>query len=277
MFDWLEGLNPQQREAVEYDGGPLLVVAGAGTGKTRTLTARVARLVATGTGAERILLLTFSRRAATEMLGRARALVGAGAGRVWGGTFHAVANRLLREHGSAVGVDPSFGILDQADTAELMDIVRVDLGAGLERRFPRKDTLASIYSRTVNSQVALREVLEEFFPWCRDDADQVAAIFRAYGERKRMHALLDYDDLLLYWRALLASTRADVLRRQFDHVLVDEYQDTNEVQGDILFAQCGRAGNLCAVATTPRRSTRSALLRRRTCTSSLLDTRRLVL
>jgi DNA helicase-2/ATP-dependent DNA helicase PcrA len=247
MFDWLEGLNPQQRDAVEYVGGPLLVVAGAGTGKTRTLTARVARLVATGTSAERILLLTFSRRAATEMLARARALVGANAGRVWGGTFHAVSNRLLREHGAAVGVDPSFGILDQADAAELIDIVRVDLGAGLERRFPRKDTLASIYSRTVNSQMALRKVLEESYPWCRDDADDVAAIFRSYGERKRAHALLDYDDLLLYWRALLVSARGDVLRRQFDHVLVDEYQDTNEVQGDILFAQCGTDGNLCAV------------------------------
>ncbi|MBV9040539.1 MAG: ATP-dependent helicase [Acidimicrobiia bacterium] len=247
MFDWLQGLNDRQREAVEYDGGPLLVVAGAGTGKTRTLTARVARLIATGTAADRVLLLTFSRRAATEMLGRARSLVGPSAGRVWGGTFHAVANRLLREHGAAVGVDPCFGILDQADAGELMDLVRVDLGAGLERRFPRKDTLVAIYSRTVNSQVRLAQVLEESFPWCREDSDEIAAIFRAYGERKREHALLDYDDLLLYWRALLGTPRGDVVRRQFDHVLVDEYQDTNEVQGDILFSLCGPAGNVCAV------------------------------
>ena len=247
MFATLEGLNDGQREAVAHEDGPLLIVAAAGTGKTRTLTARVARLVASGVSPERILLLTFSRRAAAEMLGRARALAGSAAGRVWGGTFHAVANRLLRQHGSAVGVDSSFAILDQADVADLLDLVRVEAALGTERRFPRKETLAAIYSRVVNAQVQLTDVLEQWFPWCRDDRDDIRAIFESYGRRKRACSLLDYDDLLLYWRALLASERGDLLRQQFDHVLVDEYQDTNAIQGDIVFALCGPGGNLCAV------------------------------
>ncbi|MBV8561001.1 MAG: ATP-dependent helicase, partial [Acidimicrobiia bacterium] len=247
MFEALEDLNDRQREAVMHDDGPLLIVAAAGTGKTRTLTTRVARLVATGVGAERILLLTFSRRAAAEMLARASALVGPGAGRVWGGTFHAVANRLLRQHGAAVGVDPAFGILDQGDGAELMDLIRVELGLGGERRFPRKETLAAIYSRTVNAQTPLTEVLERAYPWCRDERDGIRAVFEGYARRKRKCSLLDYDDLLLYWRALLASERAGALCTMFDHVLVDEYQDTNAIQGDILFTQCGAGGNLCVV------------------------------
>ncbi|HEU5224308.1 MAG TPA: UvrD-helicase domain-containing protein, partial [Actinomycetota bacterium] len=154
MFDAVERLNPEQRAAVEHLGGPLLVVAGAGSGKTWTLACRVANLVDRGVPPERILLLTFTRRAAREMLSRAEQLTGGRAlGRVWGGTFHATANRLLRLHGGALGVPPGFTVLDRTDTADLMDLIRGELGFGQgERRFPRKDTLADVYSRTVNSR-----------------------------------------------------------------------------------------------------------------------------
>ncbi len=234
---WAEGLNAAQRAAVAHDGGPLLVVAGAGTGKTRTLAARVGRLLWEGAEPERILLLTFSRRAAREMLRRAEHLgADRATTRVWGGTFHAVGNRLLREHGRAVGLSPDLSILDAADATELLGVVRADLGlAERGRRFPKKETLLDIYSRVVNAQEPLGETLRRRFPWCAEDEGDIASVFTAYTERKRSRGLLDYDDLLLYWRALVtASPAADLLRSQFDHVLVDEYQDTNVLQADIV-------------------------------------------
>jgi DNA helicase-2/ATP-dependent DNA helicase PcrA len=239
MFDALERLNPSQREAVEHLGGPLLVVAGAGSGKTWTLACRVARLVDRGVLPERILLLTFTRRAAREMLSRAERLTGErSVGRVWGGTFHAVGNRLLRLHGRALGLRPDFTVMDRTDSADLMDLIRGDLGLGAtERRFPRKDTLADIYSRTVNAQTKLREVLDAEFPWCTEELDGVRQIFEAYTDRKREHHCLDYDDLLLYWHALASTPGGgDQVAAMFDHILVDEYQDTNALQADILCA-----------------------------------------
>jgi DNA helicase-2/ATP-dependent DNA helicase PcrA len=250
MFAWLDDLNAQQRAAVLHDGGPLLIVAGAGSGKTRTLASRVARLVADGMAPERILLLTFSRRAAKEMLQRAARLTGdTRTSRVAGGTFHAMANRVLRQHGTAVGLDPAFTILDASDSADLLGVLRHELGLGEKRRrFPRKDTAAAVYSRMVNAQLPLGEVLERFFPWCRDELDGLRALFVAYGERKRATGVVDYDDLLLYWRALAQSVEVGpLLREQFDHVLVDEYQDTNAVQADVLAAMCAEAGNVSAV------------------------------
>ena len=246
----LDDLNPEQRTAVLHDDGPLLIVAGAGSGKTRTLATRVARLMADGSQPERILLLTFSRRAAREMLQRAARLTGdQRASRVAGGTFHAVANRILRQHGTAVGLDPAFTIIDSADTGELLGVLRHDLGLGAKgRRFPRKDTVASVYSRMVNAQVPLGEVLDRWYPWCRHEVDDLRRLFGAYTERKRTAGVLDYDDLLLYWRALAQSPEVGpVLEEQFEHVLVDEYQDTNAVQADILSGLCGRLGNVCAV------------------------------
>ncbi|MEA3077655.1 MAG: ATP-dependent helicase UvrD/PcrA [Actinomycetota bacterium] len=250
MFAWLDDLNPQQRAAVLHDGGPLLIVAGAGSGKTRTLASRVARLVADGMAPERILLLTFSRRAAKEMLQRAARLTGdTRTSRVAGGTFHAMANRVLRQHGTAVGLDPAFTILDASDTADLLGVLRHELGLGEKRRrFPRKDTAAAVYSRVVNAQLPLGEVLDRFFPWCRDEVEGLRSLFVAYGERKRATGVVDYDDLLLYWRALAQSAEVGpLLREQFDHVLVDEYQDTNAVQADVLAAMCAEAGNVSAV------------------------------
>ena len=237
-------LNEQQQLAVDHDGGPLLVLAGAGTGKTGTLAHRLARLLRGGAEPDRVCLLTFSRRAAHELLARAGRLSdGAAAGRVWGGTFHAVANRVLRLHGHRLGLDPGFSILDQADAVELFGLVRHDLGLGhhhdakepddrratQRRRFPRPATLAAIYDRVVNAAEPLTAVLDRCFPWCADEGDGIGSVFTAYVARKRERQLLDYDDLLLCWRAL-----GEPLQRLFDHVLVDEYQDTNVLQADIL-------------------------------------------
>ena len=185
---------------------------------------------------ERILLLTFSRRGAREMLSRAERMTGADAGRVWGGTFHAVANRLLRLHGRPLGLRPDFTVLDQADGADLMNLMRDEFGFSTrERRFPRKDTLASIYSRTVNAGDKLGDVLKRHYPWCLDDADGIREIFTAYTVRKREQNVLDYDDLLLFWKALAWSDATrEPMAAMFDHVLVDEYQDTNALQADIL-------------------------------------------
>jgi ATP-dependent DNA helicase UvrD/PcrA len=230
-------LNPQQLAAASHGEGPLLVVAGAGTGKTMTLACRVAHLIDRGVPPQRILLLTFSRRAAREMLSRAERMTGAAAtSEVWGGTFHAVANRLLRHRGRAVGIRPDFTVLDQSDAADVMDLIRGELGLGQgERRFPRKATLASIYSRTVNAGEKLGGVLGRWFPWCSDEADDVRRVFEAYTLRKRAQNVLDYDDLLLFWHALVTSPAAGPeVAGMFDHVLVDEYQDTNAVQARIL-------------------------------------------
>ena len=235
---WKQSLNAAQLEAVTAGDGALLVIAGAGTGKTWTLACRVAYLIEQGVAPERILLLTFSRRAAREMLSRAARLVDRTAtGKVWGGTFHATANRLLRLHGRALGLSPDFTVLDQADMADLMDLIRGEqhpAGERHERRFPRKDTLVAIYSRTVNAGEGLKSVLERAFPWCAEDADGIRGIFAEYTQRKRSQNILDYDDLLLYWRALGETTAGQTAARQFEHVLVDEYQDTNPLQAEIL-------------------------------------------
>jgi DNA helicase II / ATP-dependent DNA helicase PcrA len=235
---WGRGLNPQQLEAATHEGSPLLVVAGAGSGKTGTLVARVARLLELGAAPERILLLTFTRRAAREMVARAGTMSGsANARRVWGGTFHAIANRLLRAHGRAVGLTPGFTVLDAADSADLLNLVRGELGLDGKRRRPRKETLAAIYSAMVNGETKLSDVVSKSFPWCTEDLDAIRRVFEGYTARKRAHAVLDYDDLLLYWRAVAESPGAgDRLRTMFDHILVDEYQDTNPLQASILSA-----------------------------------------
>ncbi|MEN3316540.1 MAG: ATP-dependent helicase UvrD/PcrA [Acidimicrobiaceae bacterium] len=243
MFDLSDQhLNDQQRAAVEHRGSALLVVAGAGSGKTGVLAHRVAALLRSDVAPERICLLTFSRRAAHELLSRAGRLSDAGAaGQVWGGTFHAVANRVLRLHGRRVGIDPGFSILDGADVTEVFGLVRHDLGLGHgrgggdhRRRFPRAATLATIYDRVANTGESLSAVLDRWFPWCATDIDGIRAVFGGYAARKRERQLLDYDDLLLCWRAMGAMS--GLLSGLFDHVLVDEYQDTNTVQADILAA-----------------------------------------
>ena len=243
---WLEQLNPEQRAAATHPGGPLLILAGAGTGKTTTLCARVAWLVEDGVPAERILLLSFTRRAAREMVERARTLTARtrqGGGRIFGGTFHSVAHKLVRMHASAVGLPAGFGVLDAGDAADVLDLVREEHGhAHSARRFPRAQTMLDIYSRTVNAQTPLAEVLAEAFPWCEEHREALAEMFRAYGARKRTMGVLDLDDLLLYWRALARDqTIGRRLAGAFDHVLVDEYQDVNGLQVDIVAGM--RAGH----------------------------------
>lgn len=234
---WIDELNPEQLSAAAHPSGPVLVIAGAGTGKTKTLAGRVAWLVEQGVAPDRILLLTFTRRAAAEMIERAARLTGKGTtSQVWGGTFHAVANRLLRQYGRSLGLVPDFTVIDQGDAADLMNLVRMELGLGeSRRRFPKKNTLVSIYSRAVNSRTKLGEVVERHFPWVKPELDGIRQIFEAYTRRKRAQQVLDYDDLLLYWHALLQQPgTADIVADQFEHILVDEYQDTNLIQAEIL-------------------------------------------
>jgi len=256
--DYLELLNPAQRQAAAYgdkpgDGsfqaGPLLIIAGAGTGKTMTLAHRVAHLVIQGVSPERILLLTFTRRAAQEMARRVdnivRRMLDGGRTNLlaagvlpWSGTFHSIANRLLRQFAANLNLDPGFSVLDRGDAADLIDIARHELTLSkTPRRFPKKDTCLAIYSRCVNSQKPLPDVLHETYPWCADWEPELRELFRHYVERKQHSQALDYDDLLLYWSHLVADAEfATEIGSWFDHVLVDEYQDTNLVQAQILRA-----------------------------------------
>lgn len=248
---WLEGLNAAQRRAATHPAGPLLVVAGAGTGKTRTLAARVAHLVASGVPPDRILLLTFTRRAASEMLARAAVTLGdtSLSGAVWGGTFHSVAHRILRVHAGAAGLPTEFTVLDPSDAADLLDVLRHRLGldAG-PARFPRKAACWAIYTRCVNSDLPLEQVLAADHPWCADRADDLRRLFAAYVDEKHRRHLVDFDDLLLYWLELARSAELGPrLRRRFDHILVDEFQDTNTTQLGILQAMCGHHRNLTVV------------------------------
>ncbi|HQR80183.1 MAG TPA: ATP-dependent helicase, partial [Actinomycetota bacterium] len=216
------------------------VLAGAGTGKTTALSARVAHLVADGVPAERILLLTFTRRAARQMIDRSHArLARAGhrSGRVTGGTFHSVAHRTLRGHASRLGLSEGFSVLDPADAADVMDVVRDEIVRDLPgtRRFPRKSTLLDLYSRTVATATPLAEVVTTVTPWAGDLVEPIAAVCKAYIARKRRLGLLDFDDLLLHWRqALRDDAVGRSLAGQYDHVLVDEYQDVNGLQVEVL-------------------------------------------
>jgi DNA helicase-2/ATP-dependent DNA helicase PcrA len=250
---YLEKLNPQQRRAVEHGGsalaeaGPLLIIAGAGSGKTNTLAHRVAHLIVNGADLRRIMLLTFTRRAAAEMIRRVDRIVTIAMREraaaiteaiVWAGTFHAIGARLLREYAEAIGLDGTFTIHDREDSADLMNLVRHELGfSETKKRFPLKRTCLAIYSRTVNAEIPLEDVLGSFFPWCGAWEAELRKLFAAYVEAKQRQNVLDYDDLLLYWAQMMQepSIAAEVSDR-FDHVLVDEYQDTNRLQASILLA-----------------------------------------
>jgi len=249
---YLDDLNQEQRAAVEHGIGsgdepsPLLILAGAGSGKTNTLAHRVAHLIlAGGVHPDRLLLLTFSRRAAMEMSGRVERICAVAVGATgyggptkvrWAGTFHSMGNRLLRLHASSIGLDPAFTILDREDAADLMDLVRDELDLSAKAtRFPRKKTCLSIYSFTVNAQGALAEILAKAFPWCADWEADLKRLFAAYVEAKQRQHVLDYDDLLLYWSQMMQVPEvAEPIAERFDHVLVDEYQDTNAIQASIL-------------------------------------------
>ena len=249
---YLARLNDEQRRAVEFGVtmpgvGPLLIVAGAGSGKTNTLAHRVAHLIVSGADPRRILLMTFSRRAAGEMSRRVERIAAHALGDkaaamtealAWSGTFHAIGARLLRDHAPAIGLDPAFTIHDREDSADLMNLVRHELGfSARTSRFPAKGTCLSIYSRIVNAEMPIEEALRDVFPWCAMWKDELKALFAAYVEAKQRQNVLDYDDLLLYWAALMGEAEiARAVAGRFDHVLIDEYQDTNRLQASILIA-----------------------------------------
>src|SRR6267378_7056203 len=267
----LEKLNAAQRKAVThgealaekgYRAGPLLIVAGAGTGKTDTLAHRVAHLVIHGVDPARIMMLTFTRRAATEMRRRAQEITRQAldeplggishsiAQRLsWTGTFHSIGNRLLRHYAPHLQLDPHFSVIDRADAADLMDSLRQELGlAAKEQRFPRKETCLQIYSYRVNTQKPLKETLEQQYPWCAQWEADLTRLYRAYVEQKQRYNVLDYDDLLLYWHVMMSEPRlAQHVGAHFDHILVDEYQDTNKLQAEILHALRPDGSGLAAV------------------------------
>ena len=248
--DHLDGLNAEQREGATAMGAPLLIVAGAGTGKTRTLVHRVAYLIETGVRPERILLLTFTRRAAQEMLSRVERLIGAQGRHVQGGTFHGTAHRLLRTYGPAAGVAADFSIMDQADAEDLMQVGRAHSGAATKnKRFPKKETLHALYSRHVNTEKTLHALLHEEHPNFVEYEEGIAKIWADYTRRKADRNLVDYDDLLLFWVLLLeqAPDLAARISGQWDHVLVDEYQDTNALQSRILRGLAGAHGRITVV------------------------------
>ena len=244
---YLAKLNAEQRRAVEHRADqPLLIVAGAGTGKTNTLAHRVAHLIVQGAAPGRIMLLTFSRRAAAEMTRRVERISSnalpqhrrAAADITWSGTFHAIGARLLREYANQIGVDVAFTIHDRADSADLMSLVRHDLGfSKTEKRFPTKHTCLAIYSRIVNAESSLLHVLEENFPWCAEWESELKRLFGCYVEAKQNQNVLDYDDLLLYWAQMMQEPSiASDINSRFDYVFVDEYQDTNRLQASMLLA-----------------------------------------
>lgn len=237
MMDWSSGLDGPQRTAVEHGDGPLVIAAGAGTGKTRVLTARVARLLDAGVPPERILLLTFTRRAAASMTTRAAALCSEprAAQRIAGGTFHAVAHRVVSEYAQHLGLR-DVTVLDPDDVTDLLDLLRAEHGLdGTERRLPTTRAMADICSRAVNTATPARTVIAEQFPWALPCADQVAELLRHYAGRKRERGLLDLDDLLVAWRALVRDEVVGSRQRaRWDWVLVDEYQDVNQLQVDIV-------------------------------------------
>ncbi|WP_226622986.1 ATP-dependent helicase [Brucella anthropi] len=251
----LEKLNDRQREAVEHGigladgsiGGPLLIIAGAGSGKTNTLAHRVAHLIVNGADPRRILLMTFSRRAASEMARRVqricRQVLGDSAAVMtdalaWAGTFHGIGARLLRMYAEQIGLNVDFTIHDREDSADLMNLVRHELGfSAKQTRFPTKSTCIAIYSRVVNSEVSTREVLKTSYPWVLEWEEELKQLFAAYVEAKQAQNVLDYDDLLLYWAQMVSEPElAEDVGNRFDHILVDEYQDTNRLQASILMS-----------------------------------------
>ena len=249
--DPLESLNPQQRDAATHGTGetagdtrPLLVIAGAGSGKTNTLAHRVANLIRHGADPQRMMLLTFSRRAAQEMerrvggvLQKALGLTGAAPPNLpWSGTFHSIGARLLREYAPRIGLEDSFTIHDRGDAEDLMGLVRHEIGlSDSKKRFPLKGTCLGIYSRVLNTRDPLPLVLQSVYPWCTQWEDELKKLFGAYVEAKQQQNVLDYDDLLAFWADMMAEPAlADEIGERFDHLLVDEYQDTNKLQAEII-------------------------------------------
>jgi DNA helicase-2/ATP-dependent DNA helicase PcrA len=243
-------LNDEQLKVVMHPGGPMLVIAGAGSGKTRTLTYRVARLLEDGTDPSRILLLTFTNKAAREMLNRVQALTAIDGLRLWGGTFHHIGNLVLRRHAKSIGLEPGFTILDSEDSKDLMDAAITELGF-YDRpfRFPKGDVLQGVYQLSIDMQVSAETILTERHPQFAEITGDILIVFERYNERKRKENLVDFEDLLLLWKKVMKENKeaAAYYRGRFEHVLVDEYQDTNKLQSDVLELMFPESRNLMVV------------------------------
>ncbi len=249
-IDYAAALNPQQLAAVTAGDGPSLVIAGAGSGKTRTLVYRVAYLIDAGVDPSNILLLTFTRKSAQEMLERAGDLIGSRSQRVYGGTFHSVANLLLRRYGRAVGIEPGFTILDRGDAEDLIALCRAQLGLNeKDKRFPRKGTIMEMISKSENTLRSLDEIILEEFSHFADHAEDLGRLQKAYQAAKRQKQLLDYDDLLVMLRQLLLldESARHAISRQYRYILVDEYQDTNRLQAEVIRQLASTHNNVMVV------------------------------
>lgn len=236
-------VNPQQLEVVMAGDGPLLVIAGAGSGKTRTLTYRVSRLIEDGIDPSDILLLTFTNKASREMLNRVETLVQTDTRRIWGGTFHSIANRLLRRHAEVLGYRSSFSILDSEDAKEMMEsAISMSAAKTLEKRFPKGDVLLDIHSFVLNTRTPAELYVEENYPHFGAYLPEMQEIFRLYGAKKKASNVMDFDDLLINWKRLLDDFPdvAAALKVRFRHIMVDEYQDTNRLQAEIVDSMAGR-------------------------------------
>ncbi|MDQ3282856.1 MAG: ATP-dependent helicase [Acidobacteriota bacterium] len=243
-------LNPEQLEVVMAGEGPMLVIAGAGSGKTRTLTYRVSRLIEDGIDPSEILIVTFTNKASREMLSRVEQLVTVDTRRIWGGTFHSIGNRLLRRHADAIGYRSNFSILDDEDAKEMMESAVSSLGIKtLDKRFPKGDVLLDIYSFLINTRTPLELHLEQNYPHFMMYGDEIVNVFRRYKERKRDANAMDFDDLLVFWKVLLDEHTdvAESLKRRYRHILVDEYQDTNKLQADIIDSMASVRRNVMVV------------------------------
>lgn len=248
-IDYEKELNPAQLEAVKFLQGPVLVIAGAGSGKTKTLTYRVARLIESGVAPENILLLTFTKKAADEMLNRACLILDSRCEKVGGGTFHSFANYILRKYSNFLELNSNFTIIDRADAEDVINHVRAEVIEKQEKRFPRKATILDIYSKAVNKNLSAKEIIESEYKQFEHCIDKINEISKKYVLYKRQRSLLDYDDLLLYLKTLLVSN--DELRKkisnQYKYILIDEYQDTNTLQADIIKLLASEHNNVMAV------------------------------
>ena len=249
-IDYAAELNPQQCEAVTAPPGPALVIAGAGSGKTRTLIYRVAYLIENGVPPSNILLVTFTNKAAREMLDRVTALLPDDTSGLWGGTFHSIGNRLLRRHPEAAGFRPGFSIMDREDQKEMLNSVIVAAGINpKEKTFPKGEVLADILSYAINTESPLDEVLAGKYPYFLELVDRIIEVQKKYEVRKKSSNSLDFDDLLVKPLRMFGEHPeiADIYRRQFQFILVDEYQDTNKIQADFIDAIAERNGNVMVV------------------------------
>lgn len=249
-IDYSSELNEEQFEVVMHHGGKMLVIAGAGSGKTRALTYRVARLIEDGIHPSKILLLTFTNKAAREMLSRVQALTGLDIMQIWGGTFHHIGNLVLRRHSKVINLEPSFTIIDEEDSKELMETVISGLGLyDKPFRFPKADVLYNIYKLTIDKGEDIEALLIKRFPQIANFQGDILKVFYEYNKKKQKENLVDFEDLLLLWKKILEEKEEirEYYQERFLHILVDEYQDTNKLQADILYYLVSGDGNIMAV------------------------------